>query len=144
MNYPGQGGCYLRGKHRGPAPLTVLFSGPFRTAAMLLRLVEQLDLTLQQLIIEVHSLQLEIYLLLQPGFTDTARVQATLHDYACRRRRRLAFVTELRLGTRGYDATRFVDQTLLHELFVYLSQSRIARRLGQRFLCTPSISIAVV
>src|SRR5690242_18669697 len=63
-------------------------------AAVLLRLVEQLDLPLQQLVLEVFALQVELDLAREPRLACVALVEAALDDDPRRREGDLAFPAE--------------------------------------------------
>src|SRR5947207_3174579 len=56
-----------------------------RATAVLLRLLNQIDLPFEELILELHALEFQRNSLLDFGLTDAALIQAALHQHAwCR------------------------------------------------------------
>src|SRR5262245_37152221 len=107
--------------HRRLTPLLVpaFVLLPIGAAPVLLRLLEQLDLPLQEL-------QLEVDLLLELGLADVALVEASLDDDAGRGQQHLALpaVPRLRLLR---DLALLVEEAGLHEVLVDLLQDLLER-----------------
>src|SRR5215470_7925889 len=105
--------CRRSSRSRGGPRVVVLVT--VRAAAILLRLVEELDLALQQLVLEVLALQVELDLALEVRLARVALVEAALDDDSRGRKGDLPLPAEELLRLSG-DLTGLGEQALLHEL----------------------------
>src|SRR5438093_13580108 len=113
--------CRHSSRSRGRLRLVVF---ALRAAAVLLRLVEELDLALQQLVLEVLALQVELDRALECGLTRVALVEAALDDDPRGRQGDLPLPAEAGLRLLG-DLAVLRQQPLPHELRFGRFQGRV-------------------